>query len=110
MARPSIRYCAVDFFVCCFNLVYSVALIYFKGSNVATCEPLSISFARTPLRNCTHMIEIPLPFNNDGKKVVREVIRQVASIPDARLEEQLRALCLLIASVDFFLFSLNASL
>lgn len=56
------------------------------------------------------MIEIPLPFNNDGKKVVREVIRQVASIPDARLEEQLRVLCLLIASVDFFLFSLNASL
>lgn len=59
------------------------------GSNVASCNPLTTSYAAFPRRNCTHMVEIPVPFNPEGKKLVRSILELVASVPEARLEEQL---------------------
>lgn len=35
------------------------------------------------------MVEIPVPFNPEGKKLVRSILELVASVPEARLEEQL---------------------
>lgn len=60
----------------------------FPGSYVASCDPISTSYAASPRRNCTHMVEIPVPFNPQGKKLVREILDLVASVPEARLEEQ----------------------
>jgi len=34
------------------------------------------------------MVEIPVPFNPDGKKLVREILDLMATVPEARLEEQ----------------------
>jgi len=59
------------------------------GSQVASCAPLTLSYAPTPKNNCTHLVEIPLPFNAEGKKLVREVMQLVATFPDARLEEHI---------------------
>ncbi len=58
------------------------------GSNVASCGPLTTSYAPIPRQNCTHMVEIPVPFNPDGKKLVREILDLMATVPEARLEEQ----------------------
>lgn len=55
---------------------------------VASCDPITTSLAAFPRRNCTHMVEIPVPFNPEGKKLVREILELVASVPEARLEEQ----------------------
>jgi len=59
------------------------------GSEVASCTPLTLAYAPAPKNNCTHLVEIPLPFNAEGKKLVREVMRLVATFPDARLEEHI---------------------
>ncbi|XP_046655454.1 NIF3-like protein 1 isoform X1 [Daphnia pulicaria] len=59
------------------------------GSNVASCNPLTTSYAAFPRRNCTHMVEIPVPFNPEGKKLVRSILELVASVPEARLEEHI---------------------
>lgn len=40
------------------------------------------------------MVEIPVPFNPEGKKLVRSILELVASVPEARLEEQLSFLFL----------------
>ena len=34
------------------------------------------------------MVEIPVPFNPEGKTLVREILALVGSVPEARLEEQ----------------------
>ena len=58
------------------------------GSHVASCDPITTSYAAFPRRNCTHMVEIPVPFNPEGKTLVREILALVGSVPEARLEEQ----------------------
>ena len=58
------------------------------GQHVASCSPITTSLAAFPRRNCTHMVEIPVPFNPEGKRLVREILELVASVPEARLEEQ----------------------
>jgi len=58
-------------------------------SQIASCVPLTLSYAPAPKNNCTHLVEIPLPFNAEGKKLVREVMQLVATFPDARLEEHI---------------------
>jgi len=59
------------------------------GSHVASCAPLTVSYAPSPKNNCTHLVDIPLPFNAEGKKCVREVMEVVARFPEARLEEHI---------------------
>ena len=68
---------------------------FYPGSYVASCNPLTTSYAAFPRRNCTHMVEIPVPFNPEGKKLVRSILELVASVPEARLEEQLSLLFLI---------------
>jgi len=58
------------------------------GSNVASCEPLTTSLASQTRNNCTHMMEIPVPFTPEGKKLVREILELLKTVPEARLEEQ----------------------
>ena len=53
-----------------------------------SCEPLTTSLAKETRNNCTHMVEIPVPFNPEGKKLVREILDLLKTVPEARLEEQ----------------------
>ena len=53
-----------------------------------SCEPLTTSLAKETRNNCTHMVEIPVPFNPVGKKLVREILDLLKTVPEARLEEQ----------------------
>ena len=81
----------VCFLMLCTRLVTkNLPFSFYAGSNVASCNPLTTSYAAFPRRNCTHMVEIPVPFNPEGKKLVRSILELVASVPEARLEEQLR--------------------
>ena len=63
-------------------------ILFSLGSHVASCDPITTSYAAFPRRNCTHMVEIPVPFNPEGKTLVREILALVGSVPEARLEEQ----------------------
>ena len=63
-------------------------ILFCLGSHVASCDPITTSYAAFPRRNCTHMVEIPVPFNPEGKTLVREILALVGSVPEARLEEQ----------------------
>ena len=63
-------------------------ILFSLGSHVASCDPITTSYAAFPRRNCTNMVEIPVPFNPEGKTLVREILALVGSVPEARLEEQ----------------------
>ncbi|XP_065558447.1 NIF3-like protein 1 isoform X2 [Artemia franciscana] len=58
--------------------------------NVAASVPITSSYAAAPLNKYTHIITVPLPFDPEGKHVIRELLR-VAAGDSTYVEESMLA-------------------